>query len=258
MPLVVQIDGAISGQQIISTINSLRRKTLIRIPHGGSRPLAAQALQKALDKVINTPTDLASLRHLLCLAYLCLNVPSRGKVRSSKEKSLTSKVNVCVRAFVDALSGVDLPAVIDFDQSPPQRKSRKPKDVKRALADRVAGKILEGDVKGAVHLTSSDDTLIPPNTETWRSCARNIPLRLLSVRAGMSIYSNLLQPNQLGFGIKRGAEAAIHAARTFIHSHNDMVLLKIDFANAINSINRDKALEAVSEHLPSLLPSALA
>ena len=75
-----------------------------------------------------------------------------------------SKVNACVRAFVDALSGVDLPAVIDFDQSPPQRKSRKPKDVKRALADRVAEKISEGDVKGAVRLTSSDDTLIPPNT----------------------------------------------------------------------------------------------
>ena len=71
----------------------------------------------------------------------------------------------------------------------------------------------------------------------------------VAVSACRDEYSNLLQ---LGFGIKRGAEAAIHAARTFIHSHDDMVLLKIDFANATNSINRDKALEAVSEHLPSL------
>ena len=61
--------------------------------------------------------------------------------------------------------------------------------------------------------------------------------------------SNLLQPNQLGIGVKRGAEAAIHAARAFINSHDEMVLLK---TNAFSSIRRDKALEAVRDHVPNL------
>ena len=74
----------------------------------------------------------------------------------------------------------------------------------------------------------------------------------VAVSACRDRCSNLLQPNQLGFGVKRVAEAAIHAARAFINSHDEMVLLKIDFTNAFNSIRRDKALEAVREHVPNL------
>ena len=49
------------------------------------------------------------------------------------------------------------------------------------------------------------------------------------------------------------AEAAVHATRSFIESHCDnTVVLKIDFANAFNSIHRDEVLTAASEHLPSL------
>ena len=364
--LAPTIDVAIAGERIISTINGLRRKTLIRVPRG-SRPLAAQALQKALNKVVINPADLASWRHLLCLTYLCLHVLTHSNAQSSKEKSLTSKVNTGVRRFVDALDGDSLPIVIEDDHSPPKRKNWKPKDAKKALAVRVSQKISEGDVKGAVRVASSDDTLIPPNTdmlevlrqkhppkasgctpaappvpappqyqadeaqvlkavrsfpngsgggldglkpqhlkdligdtsrEHEKSLLRSLTLfinlvleggvpgeirpiflgaslcalrkkddgvrpiaigntlrRLVSkvaVSACRDRCSNLLQPNQLGFGVKRGAEAAIHAARSFINGHDDMVLLKIDFANAFNSIRRDKALEAVREHLPNL------
>ena len=97
---------------------------------------------------------------------------------------------------MDSLSGVDLPAVIDFDQSPPQRKSWKPKDVKR---DRVA-EISEGDVKGAVRLTLSDDTLNPPNTETLEILCQKHPIACQKNSSGsedlplfMSVFRNAQQ-----------------------------------------------------------------
>ena len=75
----------------------------------------------------------------------------------------------------------------------------------------------------------------------------------VAVRGCAETCSNLLRPNQLGFGVRLGAEAAVHATRSFIESHCDnTVVLKIDFANAFNSIHRDKVLAAASEHLPSL------
>ena len=67
--------------------------------------------------------------------------------------------------------------------------------------------------------------------------------------------SSLLAPRQLGFGVKGGAEAAIHAARQYLHSlPPDMLLLKLDFSNAFNSIRRDKMLLAVKKLLPELYP----
>ena len=76
----------------------------------------------------------------------------------------------------------------------------------------------------------------------------------VAVRGCSERCSNLLKPNQLGFGVRMGAEAAIHATHSFIESHRqNTILLKIDFTNAFNSIHRDKALEAVSEHLPACL-----
>ena len=75
----------------------------------------------------------------------------------------------------------------------------------------------------------------------------------VAVRGCSERCSNLLRPNQLGFGVRMGAEAAIHATRSFIESHcQNTILLKIDYTNAFNSIHRGKALEAASEHLPSL------
>ena len=66
---------------------------------------------------------------------------------------------------------------------------------------------------------------------------------------------NLLAPHQLGFGITAGAEAAIHAGRVYIdHLPPDKALIKLDFKNALNSIRRDKLLEAVKTYIPDLLP----
>ena len=66
---------------------------------------------------------------------------------------------------------------------------------------------------------------------------------------------NLLAPRQLGFGIPRGVEAAVHAARIYLRSlQSDQVIVKVDFENAFNSVRRDKVLLAVEEFIPALLP----
>ena len=58
---------------------------------------------------------------------------------------------------------------------------------------------------------------------------------------------------QLGFGIQQGAEAAVHAARSFLTNLTEnQVLLKINFCNAFNTLRRDQMLAVIHEELPEL------
>ena len=165
LPPVLPVVPAINAKQLLATISSIRRKTLTRIPRG-ARPLAAQVLQKALDEVIADPSKLAPWKHLLCLPYLCLHIPPRdNNVSRSKEKSLTSKVSSNLRNILESLDGDDLVVGRDVCRSNP-RVSRRPKDPKSFLADKISEKISEGNIKGAVRLASSDYSLIPPDAET--------------------------------------------------------------------------------------------
>ena len=62
-----------------------------------------------------------------------------------------------------------------------------------------------------------------------------------------------LAPAQLGFGVHQGAEAAAHAARSFLKDiKKGQALLKIDFANAFNTLSRDKMLTVIRNELPEL------
>ena len=65
--------------------------------------------------------------------------------------------------------------------------------------------------------------------------------------------ASLLSPLQLGFGITKGAEAVVHAARSYLADiKSGKVLLKLDFQNAFNSVQRDKMLHSVLEKAPSV------
>jgi hypothetical protein len=60
---------------------------------------------------------------------------------------------------------------------------------------------------------------------------------------------------QLGFGVKQGAEAAAHAARCYLRNLGPgEALLKIDFTNAFNTINRDEVFSSITDYAPELLP----
>ena len=80
--------------------------------------------------------------------------------------------------------------------------------------------------------------------------------RLVAKIAGRKVsgeMSELLAPRQLGFGVRGGAEAAVHAARRFLQDMpSDHAVVKLDFANAFNSVRRDCVLSAVQSMCPAL------
>ncbi|CAE7766876.1 unnamed protein product [Symbiodinium sp. CCMP2592] len=61
-----------------------------------------------------------------------------------------------------------------------------------------------------------------------------------------------LFPLQVGVGIKCGAEAAVHTSRQ--RNEGDKVLLKVNFSNAFNSVQRNAVLRAARRQLPQVVP----
>ena len=83
-----------------------------------------------------------------------------------------------------------------------------------------------------------------------RPIAVGCTLRRLVAKIACSLVrddmTEFLTPRQLGFGVPNGAEAAVHAARCFLSTmSSDQALVKLDFANAFNSVFRDRMLEVV-------------
>lgn len=93
-----------------------------------------------------------------------------------------------------------------------------------------------------------------------RPIAVGYTFRRLAAKLGCNLVrehvADMFCPIQMGFGIKAGCEAIIHAVRTFLSSNINLgkVFLKIDFINAFNSIERDDMLREVFQHTPKLYP----
>ena len=65
--------------------------------------------------------------------------------------------------------------------------------------------------------------------------------------------SSLFVPTQLGFGVSRAAEAAVHATLCYVDNlQPGQGILKLDFINAFSTIHRDSMLQAVLDELPGL------
>ena len=65
--------------------------------------------------------------------------------------------------------------------------------------------------------------------------------------------ADLLAPDQLGFGVSGGAEAAVNSGRLYLHNIDPhQALLKLDFMHTFNSVCRDKLLAAVHDLAPPL------
>ena len=84
--------------------------------------------------------------------------------------------------------------------------------------------------------------------------------RLVSKCLGNSVseeMGSLLFPLQLGFGTRKGAEGAVHAARAYLAQlQPGNLMLKLDFQNAFNSIRRDVILREVQAKAPNVYPLA--
>ena len=82
--------------------------------------------------------------------------------------------------------------------------------------------------------------------------------RMISTAASHEVReraAKLLSPRQIGIGIADGATAAAHAARRFLSSCDaNNGLLKLDFKNAFNAVDRAQVLKEVNTHFPELAP----
>ena len=82
--------------------------------------------------------------------------------------------------------------------------------------------------------------------------------RLVAKIAGKRVtdeMAEMLVPRQLGYGVRGGAEAAVHAARRFLRGMDpSQAVVKLDFQNAFNSVRRDHMLSAVQSLCPALYP----
>jgi hypothetical protein len=82
---------------------------------------------------------------------------------------------------------------------------------------------------------------------TFRRLASKLCCRKFSER-----LTKVFKPRQLGFGIKGGCEAAVHAARTFLSRPGYEVFVKVDVKNAFNSVDRGALLAEAKKVLPEL------
>ena len=66
----------------------------------------------------------------------------------------------------------------------------------------------------------------------------------------MAKFGDKFRPRQLGFGVKEGAEAAVHSARAFLEQKDGDILVKLDFKNAFNCVRQDRMLEISIAAIP--------
>jgi hypothetical protein len=79
----------------------------------------------------------------------------------------------------------------------------------------------------------------------------------VACRAVSDELGNVLRPHQLGFATPCGTEAIVHTFRRVISSKKPGLILKLDFANAFNTVLRSKVLDVARKYVPSLYPTIL-
>lgn len=96
--------------------------------------------------------------------------------------------------------------------------------------------------------------------DSVRPIAIGNALRRLVSRIGSARISermgNEFRPKQLGYGTRGGCEAGVHAARHFVNypHENIKVMVKLDFRNAYNEIERHPMLMATKDKCPEIFP----
>jgi hypothetical protein len=76
----------------------------------------------------------------------------------------------------------------------------------------------------------------------WRRLTAKVARNYIKVASAA-----LLAPRKLGFGVTRGVETAVRAARCYVDNmQQSQLFLKIDSKNAFNTLRRDSILEAVA------------
>ncbi len=82
-------------------------------------------------------------------------------------------------------------------------------------------------------------------------------LRRLACKVALSTVkaslNDIFLPDQFGVGCRNGADAIIHSLATSMETlEEDECILQIDFNNAFNLVNRNKFMDLIGIHFPSL------
>ena len=129
----------------------------------------------------------------------------------------------------------------------------------------VVGVLAAGDVpvEVAAHLAGGTLFALPKGEGDVRPIAVGETLRRLTGKCLCTAVKDAaharLAPYQLGVAAPLGAEAAVHTARQWLLRNagcQGKVLLKVDFENAFNEVDRGEMLRQVRAHLPGLAPFA--
>ena len=126
----------------------------------GARPDASRVLQRLLREVVRDPNDVNLWRTLFNFAPSCFSRPGHG----GKSRNLTSLVKRQIESF--DLHGL---GQVRPNNTSKSSRTRKVVDDEEAVAKRASMKLEDGDVKGAVRLLTSKDTLAPVNKVTLAS-----------------------------------------------------------------------------------------
>ena len=139
-----------------------------RIPRG-ARITAAAALASLIDSAIDCGTVLSWSR-LLCFPYAALSVPRR-KTHASEDTSLTTKVKRSIAAYMNGNAVNSNPAVTILSEeeytkrkefrgkATDKHQAPSPQKADERLKRRVALKLQDGDVRGAIRLLASADCI---------------------------------------------------------------------------------------------------
>ena len=143
-----------NSSSLLEEVCNARNRVIKYIPKASRIP-AASKLESVLSQIISSPDNIEAWKQLLIFGHACFGVPNqRGGRRHSS--SLASKVNKAIKDFT---SGNCLQ--LNSLQSKPRESFKE-----FNLASRVSSKIEEGDIRGAVRIASSSETLAPFNDVT--------------------------------------------------------------------------------------------
>ena len=121
----------------------------------------AKVYCKVLNQLVKNPEDRKSWRALASFTQSCLSNPNRG---GRKNNSLATVVNKKIANFekgtVEKVKTV----------GPKKKKFKAP-----SLANLVASKMAAADVKGAVRIASSDDSVLKPSPEIKKKLEEKHP-----------------------------------------------------------------------------------
>ncbi|KAF2878652.1 hypothetical protein ILUMI_27520 [Ignelater luminosus] len=266
-----------SKKPLLDRLSTYKKHTRIlpQIPKR-ARHLAAQKLNHTLDDCIKN-NDLNAWEALLLFPYkdninsYSLPKPQKSKKTSSNiNKRVTAKVAdfdirdaVKILSFNDTLTDTDENTYFDLKKKHPS-PSRLLKFPSPPSKNHDCLTVCESDVQKVINSfpsgsASGIDGLLPQHLKDMTSKSASDAERSLLMSITQLFredVGNYFRPHQVGFATQHRCEAAIHAVRTFANAPKNVgkVLLKIDYKNAFNSVERDIMLQEVSKKTPSLFP----